>query len=71
MKECVDVINFKRKNKKEICRFPDDSVVKNPPANARNQGLLPDPGTFHMTQSSQACVPRLLSLCSRVGRHKF
>ena len=48
MKERVDVINLK---KKKICRLPGDSLVKNPPANAGNKGLIPDPGTSHMPQS--------------------
>ena len=51
MKERVDVINLKKKKGKEICRFPGDSLVKNPPANAGNKGLIPDPGTSHMPQS--------------------
>ena len=28
--------------------FPGDPVVKNPPANAGNMGLIPGPGRFHM-----------------------
>ena len=51
MKEGVDVINLKKK-KKEICRFPGDSLVKNPPANAGSKGLIPDPGMSHMSQST-------------------
>ena len=51
MKEGVDVINLKKK-KKEICRFPGDSLVKNPPANAGSKGLIPDPGMSHMSQSN-------------------
>ena len=32
--------------------FPDGAVVKNPPANAGDTGLIPGPGRSHMPQSS-------------------
>ena len=32
--------------------FPGGSVVENPPASARDTGLIPGPGSFHMPQSS-------------------
>ena len=32
--------------------FPGGSVVKNPPANARDMGSIPDPGRSHMLQSN-------------------
>ena len=32
--------------------FPVAQCVKNPPANARDTGLIPDSGRFHMPQSS-------------------
>ena len=32
--------------------LPGGSVVKNPPANARDMGSVPDPGRSHMLQSS-------------------
>ena len=32
--------------------FPGGSVVKNPPANARDMGSIPDPGGFHMLRSN-------------------
>ena len=41
-------------------------VVKNPPANAGDTGLIPGLGESHMSQSNWACVPQLLSLLSRV-----
>ena len=41
------------------------SGVKNPPANARDTGSIPDPGRSHRPQSNEACAPHLLSLCSR------
>ena len=44
--------------------FPGGSVVKNPPANARNTGLIPGPGRSHVQQSNQVRMPQLLSLCS-------
>jgi len=31
--------------------FPGEPMVKNPPANAGNTDLIPDPGISHMLQS--------------------
>ena len=45
--------------------LPDDALDKSLPANARDMGLIPGLGRFHMLQSNQARVPQLLSLCSR------
>ena len=49
--------------------FHGDLVVKNPPANARDTGSIPDPGRFHMPGAAKlmhhnfsACV--FQSLCS-------
>ena len=42
-----------------------DPVVKNPPANAGDMGLIPGPGRSHMPRSNEACVPQLLILSSR------
>ena len=39
---------------------------RNPPANAGDAGLSPDPGRPHVLRSSQACGPQLLSLHSGV-----
>ena len=51
---------------KKIYRsFPGGSVVKNLPANAGDRCLIPDPGRSHIPQRNKACVPQLLSLCSR------
>ena len=36
-------------------------VVKNPPANAGDMGLIPGPGRFHVPWSNWACTPQLLS----------
>ena len=38
-------------SKNEVKGFPGGSVVKNPPANAGDTGLIPDPGRSHMLQS--------------------
>ena len=38
------------------------SAVKNSPDNAGDVGSIPDPGRSQRPQSSQACVPQLLSL---------
>ena len=45
--------------------FPGDSVVKTPPANGGDTGLIPDTARSHMLQSNQAHEPQLLSLCCR------
>ena len=45
--------------------LPGGSVVKNLPANAEDMGLIPDLQRFHVSWSSWAPVPQLLSLCSR------
>ena len=46
--------------------FPGGSVVKHPPANARDTASIPGPGRPHKLQSNQDCAPQLLSLCCRV-----
>ena len=40
-------------------------MVETPPANAGDMGSSPGPGRSHMPRSNKACVPQLLSLCSR------
>ena len=45
--------------------FPGGAVVRNPPANAGDTGLIPGLGRSHMPRSSQICEPQLLSLLSR------
>ena len=40
-------------------------MVKNPPANAGDEGSIPGPGRFHLLRGNEACEPRLLSPCSR------
>ena len=44
--------------------FPGGSVVKNPPAKARDTGLVPDQGRSHMLKSNQTRAPRLWTLYS-------
>ena len=45
--------------------LPGGTVVKNPPANARDMGSSPGPGRSHMLRSNKARAPQLLSLRSR------
>ena len=61
--------HLKKRRLKHINRwdFPGGAVVKNPPANAGDTGLLPGPGRSHMPRSNWARVPQLLSL--RSGAH--
>ena len=44
--------------------FPGGSMVKNPPVNAGDNGLIPGVGRSHIHWSSEARVPQLLRLCS-------
>ena len=44
--------------------FLSGSVVKNPPANAGDKGLIPGPCRSHISRSNSTHSPRLLSLCS-------
>ena len=45
--------------------LPSGPVVKSPPANAGNMGLMSGHGGSHVLQSTQPRVPQLLSLCAR------
>ena len=38
--------------KNQMQGFPGGSVVNNMPANARDTGLIPDPGRFHVPRSN-------------------
>ena len=40
-------------------------VVKNLAASAGDMGSIPDPGGFHISKGSQACVPYLPSPCPK------
>ena len=51
--------------KMEFWDLSIDPVVKNPPANAGDMGLIPGPGRSHMPRSNEARVPQLLILSSR------
>ena len=42
--------------------FPGGTVVKNPPANAGDEGSSPGPGSSHMPRSNEGRAPQLLSL---------
>ena len=44
--------------------FPGGSMVKNPPVNAGDNGLIPGVGRSHIQWSSKAHVPQLPRLCS-------
>ena len=55
----------------DIKDIPGGTVDKNPPANARDMGLIPGLGSFHMPQGNKACVPPLLKsvLCNKRIHH--
>ena len=60
-------------NQKELLnvktqRFPDGSAVKDLADIAGDTGSIPGLGRSHVPQSNEACVPQLLSLCSRAGK---
>ena len=48
--------------------FPGGAVVRNPPANAGDMGSSHGPGRSHVPWSNWACLPQLLSLCSRARK---
>ena len=43
---------FLKKRKMEYRGFPGGSVVKNPPANARDMGAIPGLGRLHVPQNN-------------------
>ena len=45
--------------------FPGGSVVRTPPANAGDTGLIPDPARSPHAAEQQSHAPQLLSLCPR------
>ena len=45
--------------------FPGGLVVKNLSANGGDVGLIPGLGRSHMLRSNEACVPQVLSPCSK------
>ena len=47
---------------------PGGSVVKNPPAGARDMGSIPGQEGSHMAQSNEARAPELLSLRARAWK---
>ena len=53
------------KKKEKSWDFLGGTVVKNLPANAGDTGSSPGLGRSHIPWSNKACVPQLLSLCSR------
>ena len=51
------IINFGKRNSylvhsRALQGFPGGAVVKNPPANAGDTGLIPGPGRSHMPRSN-------------------
>ena len=53
--------NLSKDRKQMVSGFPDGPVVKNPPADAGDEGLIPGQGGFHMPWGSWAQEPQLLS----------
>ena len=47
-----------------IGRLPGGSVVKNPPANARDTGSIPGPGSSHMSPSTLQST-----ICNKRNHH--
>ena len=43
--------------------FSGELVVKNPPSDAGDMSLIPDPGRPHLPRGNKARAPQLLSLC--------
>ena len=49
---CLQILYRFHQPKKRPRDFPGGAVVKNPPANAGDTGLSPDPGRSHMPRSN-------------------
>ena len=47
--------------KKQFLDFPGGPLLKNPPANAGDVGLIPAPGGSHMPQSNWICALQLVN----------
>ena len=48
--------------------FPGGPVVKNPPTNAGDMGLIPGPERSHMPWVMYTHEPQLLNLCSEAQK---
>ena len=55
-------------SKTAILDFLGSTVDENPPSNSGDPGSIPGLRRSHMPRSNWACVPQLLSLCSRVHK---
>ena len=51
-KKINKIKKLKKKRISPLSDFPGGTVVKNPPANAGDMGLIPGLGRFHMPQSN-------------------
>ena len=58
--------NFKKKKKKKK-GFPGGSVVKNPPANARDTGLIPDLGRSPAMEQQSLCPTTTETMLKNLG----
>ncbi|XP_032491465.1 E3 ubiquitin-protein ligase BRE1A isoform X1 [Phocoena sinus] len=73
LQELTDLLQEKHCTMSQECRgFPHGAVVESPPADAGDRGSCPGPGRSHMSRSSWAREPWLLSLrvrslCSATG----
>ena len=48
----ISLINVNVLHRRATSVFPGEPAAKNLPANAVDTGSIPDPGVFHMPQSS-------------------
>ena len=63
----ISQINVNESHRKATSVFPGELAAKNLPANAVDTGSIPEPGVSHVSQSSWAHAPQLLSQRSRAG----
>ena len=63
----ISQINVNESHRKATSVFPGELAAKNLPANAVDTGSIPEPGVSHVSQSSWAQAPQLLSQRCRAG----
>ena len=60
MSSALDMLNLNQMYKRQVADFSSGTVVKNPPANAGDRGLISGLGRFNIPWSNIAHVPQLL-----------
>ena len=51
--------------------FPGSSMIKNPPVNVRNEGLIPEPNIYiHTKKCAHGCLQQFYSESPKVGSNE-